>query len=106
MDLTIEVYRLAKFLPKEETYALSDQLRRAVVSVPSNIAEGHGRTSPKEFIKFLSISRGSILEIETQLEICNRLNLIDRHETTSAKTLIVEINKMINSLIAHLNAKD
>lgn len=58
MDLTVEIYSLVKLLPREETYALADQMRRAVVSIPSNIAEGHGRNSDKEFIKFLSISRG------------------------------------------------
>ena len=57
MDLTVEIYRLVKFLPREETYALSDQMRRAVVSIPSNIAEGHGRSSTREFINFLYIAR-------------------------------------------------
>ena len=65
MDLTIEVYRLVKFLPREETYALSDQMRRAAVSIPSNIAEGHGRNSNKEFANFLSIARGSLTELRT-----------------------------------------
>ena len=54
MDLTVEIYSLIKLLPREETYALADQMRRAVVSIPSNIAEGHGRNSDKEFIKFLT----------------------------------------------------
>ena len=58
MDLTWEIYQIAKRLPKEETYALSDQMRRAAVSIPSNIAEGHGRNSTKEFIQFLAIARG------------------------------------------------
>lgn len=69
MDLTVEIYSLIKLLPREETYALADQMRRAVVSIPSNIAEGHGRNSDKEFIKFLTISRGSLLELETQIKI-------------------------------------
>lgn len=71
MDLKEEVYRLVRLLPREETYALSDQLRRAVVSMLSNIAEGHGRGSDKEFVKFLTIARGSLFEVETQLLICN-----------------------------------
>ena len=65
MDLTTEIYRLVKFLPREETYALSDQMRRAALSIPSNIAEGHGRNSNKEFANFLSIARGSLTELRT-----------------------------------------
>jgi len=101
MDLTEEIYRLVKFLPREETYALSDQLRRAAVSVPSNIAEGHGRNSDKEFVKFLSIARGSLLEVETQLLICNRLALIPETQTGKAQSFITEIGKMLNALISY-----
>lgn len=98
MDLTVEVYELVKLLPKEETYALSDQMRRAVVSIPSNIAEGQGRNSDKEFIQFLSIARGSLWELETQIEICLRIGYIDQSLTTSIYNLIAEISKMINAL--------
>lgn len=101
MDLTMEIYRLVKFLPREETYALSDQLRRAVVSIPSNIAEGHGRGTDKEFVKFLWIARGSLLEVETQLIICNRLALIKVEESKFAQSLIVEVGKMLNALITY-----
>ena len=101
MDLTEEVYRLVKQLPREETFALSDQLRRAAVSVPSNIAEGHGRGTDKEFIKFLTIARGSLLEVETQLLICNRMNLISSSNSQLAQSLIVEIGKMLNALISY-----
>ncbi|MCM1519441.1 MAG: four helix bundle protein [Lachnoclostridium sp.] len=106
MDLTIEIYRLVKLLPKEEMYALSDQLRRSVVSIPSNIAEGHGRESSKEFVHFLSIARGSHHEVETQLEICKRLNLITLNDIETSKLLVVEISKMINSLITYLKTKN
>lgn len=105
MDLTMEIYRLVKFLPREETYALSDQLRRAVVSIPSNIAEGHGRGTNKEFIKFLWIARGSLLEVETQLIICNRLALIKVEESKFAQSLIVEVGKMLNALITYRTNK-
>ena len=67
MELTEEIYRLVKTLPREETYGLSDQMRRAVVAVPSNIAEGHGRNSEKEFIRFLCMAKGSVFELETQI---------------------------------------
>ena len=105
MDLTVEVYRLVKFLPKEETYALSDQMRRAVVSIPSNIAEGHGRTSTREFLRFLSIARGSQTELETQLQICERLNYISADNLKIAFGLSDEVNKMLNKLISKLIKK-
>ena len=98
MDLTVEVYKIVKLLPKEETYALSDQMRRAVVSIPSNIAEGQGRNSDKEFIQFLSIARGSLWELETQIEICLRIGYIDQSLATNTNNLIAEISKMLNAL--------
>ena len=98
MDLTVEVYKLVKLLPNEETYALSDQMRRAVVSIPSNIAEGQGRNSDKEFIQFLSIARGSLWELETQIEICLRIGYIDQSLATNTNNLIAEISKMLNAL--------
>ena len=65
MDLTPEVYRLQRKLPKEETYGLGDQIRRAAVSIPANIAEGHARQHTKEFLQYLAIARGSLAELET-----------------------------------------
>lgn len=105
MDLATEIYRLVKYLPREETYALSDQMRRAVVSIPSNIAEGNGRNSVKEFVNFLSIARGSLWELETQLELCVRLNYIDHDQISNALSLITEISKMLNSLAKSLITK-
>ena len=102
MDLTVEVYKIVKLLPKEETYALSDQMRRSAVSVPSNIAEGQGRNSDKEFINFLSIARGSLWELETQIEICARLGYIDPSLMTKAYSLTTEISKMLNALASSL----
>lgn len=101
MELTFEVYSLVRLLPKEEIYALSNQMRRAVVSIPSNIAEGHGRSSDKEFVKFLSFSRGSLLELETQLEICHRLKYITEEQSYNAKTMATEVGKMLNALISY-----
>ena len=103
MDLVVEIYALVKLLPKEELYALSDQMRRSVVSIPSNISEGLGRNSDKEFVQFLSVSRGSLWELETQLEVCERLNYIDNSKTSKARNLITEISKMINSLANSLH---
>lgn len=104
MDLAVEVYRLVKLLPKIETYALSDQMRRAVVSVPSNIAEGQGRNSTKDFIKFLAIARGSQKELETQLQLCVRIGYITEEKISVAMNLCEEIGKMLNTLMKKLKS--
>ena len=98
MELTAEIYRLVKFLPKDENFALSDQMRRAVISIPSNIAEGRGRNSDKDFVRFLSISRGSLWELSTQLDICLMMNYLTEHQIQNAKNYIDEISKMMTAL--------
>ena len=75
--LVEEVYHLLRNLPNDERYALSDQIRRSVVSIPSNIAEGRGRNSEKEFVRFLNIANGSAYELETQLILCQRLGYLN-----------------------------
>jgi four helix bundle protein len=102
IDLTSIIYRLVKNLPKEELYSLSDQMRRAVVSIPSNIAEGQDRQTKKEFIQFLNISRGSKAELETQLVICVKVGYLKETEILEAKNLLIEIGKMLTSLINKL----
>jgi four helix bundle protein len=77
MELTTEVYRLTADFPKEEKYGLTSQIRRAAVSIPSNIAEGAGRNSNKEFVHFLGISNGSAYELQTQLLLSKNFNLIN-----------------------------
>ena len=106
MDLVVEVYDLIKKLPKEELFALSDQIRRAVISIPSNIAEGQGRNSPKEFVHFLSIAKGSKAELETQLLLCVRINYLTESEMEKAMSLIEEVGKMLNSLQKKLTTKN
>ena len=106
MDLTVEVYSIVKLLPQEETYALSDQMRRAAVSIPSNIAEGQGRDSSKEFVRFLSVARGSLRELSTQLEICERLGYINQSNTSRSSVLITEVDKMLTSLATKLMQKN
>lgn len=103
MELTVEIYNLVRFLPKEELYGLSDQMRRAAVSIPSNIAEGQGRESNKEFLYFLSVAYGSVCELNTHIEISNRLGYIDDDKCSKAFTLIDEVSKMINSLSNYLS---
>ena len=106
IDLSVEVYRLVKLLPKTETYALSDQMRRAVVSIPSNIAEGQGRRSVKEFAHFLSVARGSQKELETQLYICTKIEYLTEKEAETALNLCEEIGKMLNSLIMKISRRE
>ena len=102
MRLARETYCLVKLLPMEERYALSDQMRRAAVSIPSNIAEGQGRKSDKEFCHYLYISRGSVFEVETQLRLCVRFRYLEQEAISEAMDLCKEVGKMLNSLINKL----
>ena len=102
MELVVETYKLCEFLPKEETYGLSDQMRRAAVSIPSNIAEGQARKNKKEFIHFLYIAQGSLAELLTQLEICVRLGFIEQETTAKVENYAEEAGKMITNLMKNL----
>ena len=103
MDLVTEIYKLIKKLPKEETYVLSDQIRRSAISIPSNIAEGNTRHSTKEYGYFLSIARGSIAELETQLLLGERIGYWKSDELTKSFDLITEIRKMLTKIKQNLN---
>ena len=105
MQLVREVYRLVRLLPKEETYALSDQMRRAAVSIPSNIAEGYGRHSANEYVRFLNIARGSKNELETQLQICVMLGYLQHEDALAASVLCKEVSRMINALLKTITNK-
>ena len=98
MDLVDEVYALQRGFPKSEIFGLGDQLRRAVVSIPSNIAEGNGRTSPKELAHFLSIARGSVYEVVTQLIVAKRQGLIPDIATTESHA--TEIARILSAMIS------
>ena len=101
VDLALEIYRQTQNFPKNELYGLTSQLRRAAVSVPSNIAEGKGRSSDKELILFLHHSRGSLLELETQLFIARKLGYIEEPE---AKHLLDQVENLAKALNALINA--
>lgn len=94
MDLVEKVYLMTENLPGEERYGLVSQIKRSSISIPSNIAEGAGRNSVKEFIHFLSIANGSLSELKTQLLLVIRLNLIDRNQINHLIDLCDEIQKM------------
>lgn len=106
MELVAEVYLIAKKLPKEELFALSDQIRRSAISIPSNIAEGQGRNSTKEFIQFLAISKGSKAELETQLLLCVKVDYLNNKDIETEISLIQEVGKMLNGLQKFLISKN
>ncbi len=105
MELAEEVYRLVRILPKEELFGLSDQMKRAAISIPSNIAEGYGRNSTKEYIRFLAIAKGSKAELETQLLLSVKVNYLNNADIKTAINLINEIGKIINTIQKKLSTK-
>ncbi len=107
MELAKAVYGLIRFLPKEENYALADQMRRAAVSIPSNIAEGQARQGTKEFLQFLCIARGSKAELETQVFLAESLGYfqnVPQEQLQSVYALMDEVSKMLYTLIAKFSA--
>jgi len=104
MDLVIKIYNLTKTFPEEERYGLSSQMRRAVVAIPTNIAEGYQRRYIKEYIQFLYIAKGSASELETQLIIAERLDFASL-SSIEIKELLLEILRMLSTLIKKLRSK-
>jgi four helix bundle protein len=102
IELTIEIYSITKKFPKEEVYGLTSQIRRAAVSISSNIAEGSKRSSRKDFCNFLYNAYGSGAEIESQIIISKRLNYFSTDDCKKADGLLEEIMRMLNSLINKL----
>ena len=99
IQLVKETYMLIAKLPDVERYALADQIRRAVISIPANIAEGNGRGSDKENIKFLGYSKGSLFELETELIICIELGYFTKEQTEKIFILLGDISRMLNGFI-------
>ena len=98
MDVVKCVYGIVKLLPKDELFALSSQMRRAAISIPSNIAEGQARNSSREFNNFLSVAKGSAAELETQLLLCVEIGYCEEKDIFKAIALIAETVKMINAI--------
>jgi len=105
MEIAELVYQTTRKLPKDELYSLTNQMRRAAVSIPSNIAEGQARHSTKEFIHFLRIAQGSKAELETQLLLCLRIGHLTDSDTKEIMNLLQEIGKMLTTLIAKLGGR-
>ncbi len=102
LELAEAVYRETRLFPKEEVYGLTSQIRRAVVSIPSNIAEGQGRSTRKDFRAFLCTSRGSVNELRTQLELSYRLGILNGSAFKELTSRCDEIGRMLNGLIGRL----
>ncbi|WP_449401572.1 four helix bundle protein [Chryseobacterium wanjuense] len=102
IDFVTEIYKITDAFPKEETFGLKSQIRRASVSIPSNIAEGNSRRSKPDYIQFLKISRGSCAELETQLIISRNLHFLNETNYLELNQDIIEISKMLNGLINSL----
>ncbi len=102
MDIVESVYNISKKLPASEQFGLTSQLRRAAVSIPSNIAEGYGRQSTGNYRQFLLVSRGSLLELETQILLCLRLKYLSQEEADFLIMDIDSIAKMLSSLISKI----
>ena len=103
MSLAEDVYGILKDLPNEERFALSNQLRRAVISVPSNIAEGFGRDSTKDFLHFIAMARGSLYEVMTQMELAVRLDYVPEQEGFLEKA--ERVGMMLNALSVRLRRR-
>jgi four helix bundle protein len=105
LDLVTEIYRLSKKFPKDEVFGLTSQIRRAAVSIPSNIAEGRGKSSKGGFQQFLHHSRGSLAEVETQIIIAQNLGYLIAEETDPVMESIAEVGRLLHGLLTSLKKK-
>ena len=105
IKLSVSIYRLTQGFPREELYGLTSQIRRAAVSIPSNIAEGHGRMGTGEYRQFLGIARGSNFELQTQIEIARALQYGNPKLLDEAEGLSFEVGKMISGILNAIKDK-
>jgi four helix bundle protein len=105
MDLAVRIYRVSAALPKHEMFGLASQLRRAGVSVPSNVAEGSARKSTREFIHFLHVARGSMAELETQLQLAQRIGYLAASDVDDVQSAIDEVGRILNAVLAGLKRR-
>ncbi len=105
VKLAKDVYLLTEKFPKREVYGLTDQIRRAAVSIPSNIAEGKGRSTAKDFVHFLNTARGSVYELKTQLYIAREIGYLTQEDFSTLQKKIEDLSHKIVSMIKFLKAK-
>ncbi len=103
--MVTDFYRVTRDFPQEELYGLTSQIRRSAVSIPSNIAEGYGRNSQKDYIRFLQIANGSLFELQTQLEIASHLGFVSNPDFEELTEKTREIERMLGSLIRKVEQK-
>lgn len=104
MDLVVEVYRLVEAMPNQEKFGLISQIQRAVVSIPANVAEGYGRVHRGDYVRHLSIARGSLMELETHLTLCVRLDMLERDKVIPVWELAQDTGKKLTALIRSLQS--
>ncbi len=102
MDLVVQTYQLARLLPKSEVYGLVSQMQRAAVSIPANIAEGHGREHLGDYLHHLSVANGSLMELETHLLIAKRLGYLETNQVEPVFRLTAEVGRMLSGLTSKL----
>ena len=102
MDLVEAIYKVSNRFPKDELYGLTGQMRRAAVSVPANIAEGQGRRLTGEYLHFLGNARGSLLELDTHLELARRLGYIESQPHCKLESMLQEVGRLLNGLMRSL----
>jgi four helix bundle protein len=105
MDLAVLVYRTCTTLPRHEVFGLIAQLRRAATSVPSNIAEGYARSSRNEYLYFLSVTRGSLAELDTQLVLAQRIGYLAENEASELQMRIDEVGRILHAVVAGLHRR-
>ena len=105
MDLVVESYKVVSLLPKNEVYSLATQIQRAAVSIPANIAEGHGRDHLGDYLRHLSVANGSLMELETHFLIANKLSYVSEVQLESALERTSELGRMLAGLIRKLKAR-
>jgi four helix bundle protein len=106
MELARKTYQATQSFPKQEMFSLTGQIRRAAVSIPSNIAEGQGRTTDRAFVVFLGHSRGSLYELETQIELAATLGYLENEKAEELLTDCAEVGRMLNGLLSALREED
>ncbi|MFY7671522.1 four helix bundle protein [Tenacibaculum sp. MEBiC06402] len=105
MNFVTEIYKITKYFPEDEKYGITSQIRRSAISIPSNIAEGYGRSGLNDYLRFLNISIASLFELQTQLEISFNLNYMNKLKFSKLFDLSREIERMLSSLIRKLKEK-
>ena len=105
MDLVVDIYSITRHFPADERFGITNQIRRAAVSIPSNIAEGQGRKSTVDFVRFLRIANGSRQEVETQLLVAGHLGFLETEETDALISKLSELGRLLSGLMRSLRSE-